>query len=180
MKATTIPAAASATTLPRRSLLWSLAALAPLLLLAPSAARAGETERPWADLVDEVAAWPSDALISHEFFAGATTEQARAALAIEQVALGGIDRDRHRVADGGAELLGGPHRDQRARHADGDHRGLAQDLEGVGGRLDLRAVAVAVAAERGRVLRPEAQRDGPAAAGQPPRSARPPPRTPRP
>ena len=47
MKATTAPATAqpsdpTATTLPRRPLLWALTAMAPLLLLAPSAADAGE------------------------------------------------------------------------------------------------------------------------------------------
>lgn len=43
--------------------------------------RGGQALRAWDDLVAESAEWPGRVLISHEFFAGASTEQARAALA---------------------------------------------------------------------------------------------------
>lgn len=45
------------------------------------ARRAGDVESPWQDLVDECLRWDSDVLISHEFFAAATTGQARRAVA---------------------------------------------------------------------------------------------------
>ena len=43
--------------------------------------RPGRVEHPWRDLVAEVAQWPGDALISHEFFAAASEDQVRRAVA---------------------------------------------------------------------------------------------------
>lgn len=42
--------------------------------------RRGASAHPWRDLVDEVRAFDGDAVVSHEFFAAATSAQARAAL----------------------------------------------------------------------------------------------------
>src|SRR4051812_26905153 len=38
-------------------------------------------ETSWARLVEEISAWPGDAVVSHEFFSSATAEQAHAAVA---------------------------------------------------------------------------------------------------
>ena len=45
------------------------------------ARRRGDVRSPWQDLVDECLRWDGDVLISHEFFAAASTEQVRRAVA---------------------------------------------------------------------------------------------------
>jgi hypothetical protein len=42
--------------------------------------RPGDTGSPWEDLVEEVLAWPGDALVTHEFFGSASAPQARRAV----------------------------------------------------------------------------------------------------
>lgn len=48
----------------------------------PKLSRRGrDAERAWRDLVDEIRSWPTTAVVTHEFFAGASAEQAAAAVA---------------------------------------------------------------------------------------------------